>query len=481
MSISLSFGIFSIGFGVTTMDEIKSSKTVVTPLAETKPTIHSLVRSAELEMEKTKTEASKKCHQISEDAAKEWQQEQARILKIRTDAQQAARKEEAAVKKQAKERYIQQVLSLVTNAIVDLKEEQFQKEQGELLASSAAVASTESSSSSSSVGASSASTTTTSSGSRSTYSNNHSSNSLNKEDPQVKALIRVATDKLCYYDDSYDLSVTQVSQRLLEYVATEIVARQLRAQQAAFERSKALEQELASLRVQYLDESNRPPPPYNPEYHNDLEHDTPKVYLAPFLQRQAIIKERFAKAYRHPTLDKKLTSRRVVQEARCLNRCQKALIDTPTVYMVDIENSLIYMEFIEGISVREFLVTDEGQTAESQKRVAQEIGTALGKMHNIDVVHGDLTTSNLMMRGVRDSYESVVLIDFGLSYVSNLIEDKAVDLYVLERAFTSTHPNTEVMFAQILEAYGESGKASKLILKKLEDVRMRGRKRSMLG
>ncbi|KAF9947520.1 TP53 regulating kinase [Mortierella alpina] len=203
-----------------------------------------------------------------------------------------------------------------------------------------------------------------------------------------------------------------------------------------------------------------------------------KVYLAPFCQRQTIIKERFAKEYRHPTLDKKLTSRRVIQEARCLNRCQKALIDTPTVYMVDVDNSLIYMEYIEGSSVRDYLVTAQGQTAEAQTQLASLIGKALGLMHNIDVIHGDLTTSNLLMR---EETGAVVLIDFGLSYVSQLIEDKAVDLYVLERAFSSTHPNTEVMFDQILEAYGQSSKASKQILKKLEDVRMRGRKRSMLG
>ncbi|KAF9148731.1 TP53 regulating kinase [Mortierella sp. AD010] len=136
------------------------------------------------------------------------------------------------------------------------------------------------------------------------------------------------------------------------------------------------------------------------------------------------------------------------------------------------------MEHIEGTSVRDYLVTVEGQTAEAQQKVAIGIGRALGLMHNIDVIHGDLTTSNLLMR--KES-GSLVLIDFGLSYVSQLVEDKAVDLYVLERAFSSTHPNTEVMFAQILDSYGESSKASKQILKKLEDVRLRGRKRSMLG
>ncbi|KAF8979094.1 TP53 regulating kinase [Entomortierella lignicola] len=146
--------------------------------------------------------------------------------------------------------------------------------------------------------------------------------------------------------------------------------------------------------------------------------------------------------------------------------------------MVDVDKSLIYMEYIEGTSVRDYLVTDEGQTTEAQTKVAVGIGKALGLMHNIDVVHGDLTTSNLLLR---QESGSVVLIDFGLSYVSQLVEDKAVDLYVLERAFSSTHPNTEVMFAQILEAYGQSSKAAKHILKKLEDVRLRGRKRSMLG
>ena len=32
-----------------------------------------------------------------------------------------------------------------------------------------------------------------------------------------------------------------------------------------------------------------------------------------------------------------------------------------------------------------------------------------------------------------------VLIDFGLSFNSTIPEDKGVDLYVLERAFTSAH------------------------------------------
>ena len=152
------------------------------------------------------------------------------------------------------------------------------------------------------------------------------------------------------------------------------------------------------------------------------------------------------------------------------------------------------------------------------------IGTEIAKMHLADIIHGDLTTSNMMLRhpssltarcpGKLVRYSSIyvsplisvsrthqVLIDFGLSYVSSLVEDKAVDLYVLERAFSSTHPDSEPMFASVLAAYEtRMGKDWSAIGKRLDDgkygvvlstiacsrvsfiqVRLRGRKRSMVG
>jgi TP53 regulating kinase-like protein len=69
----------------------------------------------------------------------------------------------------------------------------------------------------------------------------------------------------------------------------------------------------------------------------------------------------------------------------------------------------------------------------------QEIGGIIAKLHDINLIHGDLTTSNILMR----PDGRLVAIDFGLSHVSTMIEDKAVDLYVLERAFLSTHPSSE--------------------------------------
>jgi len=119
-----------------------------------------------------------------------------------------------------------------------------------------------------------------------------------------------------------------------------------------------------------------------------------------------------------------------------------------------------------------------------------KMGEAVGRMHAAGIIHGDLTTSNLMLRpaatmestsGDKILAGEIVLIDFGLASQSSADEDRAVDLYVLERAFGSTHPRAEVLFKELLVAYGKSYKGGSVVIKKLEDVRMRGRKRSMLG
>ncbi|KAK9767784.1 serine/threonine-protein kinase bud32 [Basidiobolus ranarum] len=203
-----------------------------------------------------------------------------------------------------------------------------------------------------------------------------------------------------------------------------------------------------------------------------------RIFELPFLGKSAIAKQRFHKTYRHPVLDKKLTSRRVIQEARCLLKCRKFGIDTPVVYFVDVENSTIFMEKIEGMTVKEALIAIGSDDSEQVLQYARLIGKALAMMHGCDVIHGDLTTSNLFLR---ESVDTLVIIDFGLSYISQLPEDKAVDLYVLERAFLSTHPKSEKMFEEILVEYRKASKGAQVILNKLEEVRLRGRKRSMLG
>lgn len=171
----------------------------------------------------------------------------------------------------------------------------------------------------------------------------------------------------------------------------------------------------------------------------------------------------------------------------------------------------LMMEWVEGLVMRVVFEAWEGwmkkndgvieaaRVEEEEKRVGdlmRRIGRAVGGLHKAGVNHGDLTTSNLMLRPTsteseaqsqvdEDGYPSmggeVVIIDFGLASQSVHPEDRAVDLYVLERAFASTHPRTEPFFEEVLVGYAESYKGSGATLKRLEEVRLRGRKRTMIG
>ncbi|KAK9811170.1 hypothetical protein WJX73_007976 [Symbiochloris irregularis] len=201
-----------------------------------------------------------------------------------------------------------------------------------------------------------------------------------------------------------------------------------------------------------------------------------RVWSGEFLGRPVILKQRFKKKYRHPVLDKHLNHSRLKQEVRSLLKARKLGIPTPVLYDVELEASTIYMERIAGCSVKELL--KKGMSPADRHSLGRKIGQLLATMHDGSLVHGDLTTSNML---VRSDSQDLVMIDFGLSSISGLAEDKAVDLYVLERAFNSAHATSVDMYDAVLEAYKQHSRQWCPTLNKLADVRMRGRKRVMVG
>ncbi|KAJ2386627.1 serine/threonine-protein kinase bud32 [Coemansia sp. RSA 2559] len=199
-----------------------------------------------------------------------------------------------------------------------------------------------------------------------------------------------------------------------------------------------------------------------------------RVYKSTIDGKQVVAKQRFSKTYRHPELDKKLTRGRLNQEARSLKRCREHGILVPEVIRQDRDSATLYMQYIDGPTLKDWILNNSSQ--DSGKGHMLVVGKILHTMHSHSIIHGDLTTSNMII----DKNGEVVLIDFGLSQISASVEDKAVDLYVLERAFISTHPNSAQLFALVLDAYDSSDEA-KAVLRRLEDVRQRGRKRDMTG
>jgi TP53 regulating kinase-like protein len=207
-----------------------------------------------------------------------------------------------------------------------------------------------------------------------------------------------------------------------------------------------------------------------------------------------ICKERFSKAYRHPDLDARLTKSRCRSEARVLEKCtNKSEIRVP--HVVRVEAPLLYLEYMEGPTVKAHLNSPPSENGDVKnigfEKMAHSMGTVIGRLHNLGVIHGDLTTSNIMLlNGTDDApkeYE-LVLIDFGLSKSTTSVEEQAVDLYVMERALLSTHPDLpENFFDKLLEAYSSTAiqasgkKNSQTTLQRLEQVRLRGRKRECFG
>lgn len=116
-------------------------------------------------------------------------------------------------------------------------------------------------------------------------------------------------------------------------------------------------------------------------------------------------------------------------------RARRMGLRTPVVYLVEHEAHTIYMEHIAGSSVKALLRAGELSPGELSGVMAK-VGRALAVLHDGGLVHGDLTTSNMMLEA---GTGELVLIDYGLAANTVIPEDKAVDLYVLERAFSSAH------------------------------------------
>lgn len=184
------------------------------------------------------------------------------------------------------------------------------------------------------------------------------------------------------------------------------------------------------------------------------------------LQDNLIIKKRTPKSYRLPILDKKIRRFRTKREIKVLGKLEALGICVPRVFTQPSDTEFV-MEFIDGKRLRDVLLEDP-----SQQQFFSIVGKWLAIMHEEGIIHGDLTTSNVLI----SSNGLPVLIDCGLSFFSSKIEDKAVDIHLLFQAIQSTHYNYEQEFqASFLEAYCAHSPHAQEVLGRLTVVGQRGK------
>ena len=195
------------------------------------------------------------------------------------------------------------------------------------------------------------------------------------------------------------------------------------------------------------------------------------LYLAEWHGKNAVIKTRLPKMYRHEKLDKIIRTYRTVHEPQLMHESKKAGVSTPIIYLVDVENATIVMEYIEGNQVKKMLTT---LSANKRNGVCIRIGELVARLHKNCIIHGDLTTSNMIQK--EDG--RIFLVDFGIGEKNSELEARGVDLHLLKRALQSTHYRfAEECFKAVVKGYssvlGEN--EAKDVLNKIRDLERRGR------
>jgi TP53 regulating kinase and related kinases len=195
------------------------------------------------------------------------------------------------------------------------------------------------------------------------------------------------------------------------------------------------------------------------------------LYLTDWHGRKAIIKTRIPKRYRPKALDEQIRNYRTIHEPQLMHEAKAAGVPTPLVYMVNVAESTIIMEYIEGEQVKQ-LLTHVDKAARHD--ICVKIGENIANLHHHGLIHGDLTTSNM----IQSPNGKIVFIDFGLGEKNTETEAQGVDLHLLKRALQSTHFGYwEECFRDVLCGYtsvvGVIG--AEKVYEKTKEIERRGR------
>lgn len=195
-----------------------------------------------------------------------------------------------------------------------------------------------------------------------------------------------------------------------------------------------------------------------------------EIRLSTYMGFKVVQKRRVNKSYRIKQIDDRLISFRTKEEAKLMTEARQHGVSIPIIYDVDLHDGVITMEYLEGNRVKDIL---NGLGEEERTKLCNKIGQSIATLHNHDIIHGDITTSNMILLN-----DSVHFIDFGLGEKSSEIETKGVDLHVLMEAIESTHSQYSDCFEAILDGYKkELSDDAKPVINKIEEIVKRGRYR----
>jgi len=184
-----------------------------------------------------------------------------------------------------------------------------------------------------------------------------------------------------------------------------------------------------------------------------------KIYLS----GDSILKHRVKKSYRLPIIDQKLRKSRTRSEAKLISTASRLGVPVPRVLDMDDTKMTLKIEYLDGIKLRDWLIEDN---QDETKKTLKSVGKLVKKMHSGGIIHGDLTTSNMILKN-----SEVYFIDFGLGKFTDKIEDYAVDIHLLKECLKSKH---HLQWVFLWKSFKE-GYKDKNVFHQLELVESRAR------
>lgn len=173
-----------------------------------------------------------------------------------------------------------------------------------------------------------------------------------------------------------------------------------------------------------------------------------------------VIKKRLPKRYRIRQLDEIIRKERTRTEAKIMVDVRKVGVPTPII--LDITDDMIKMERIDGYILKEMIT----------ETLIETVGEHVGRMHKRGVIHGDLTTANMIYS---PSEEIVYLIDFGLARYDEEVEGRGVDIHVLFQMLYSTYDDYDRLKYSFIKGYIRVFDKAKDVLDRVKEIEYRGR------
>jgi Kae1-associated kinase Bud32 len=194
-----------------------------------------------------------------------------------------------------------------------------------------------------------------------------------------------------------------------------------------------------------------------------------ELYRGEWLGFDAIFKRRVRKAYRNADLDRLIRSTRTSLEAKLLSGAKRIGVPTPVIYSVDLHKTEIVMSYIDGTTLKK-LLPDMGDAEINV--IFSVVGDCVAKLHRGGIVHGDLTTSNILVINGK-----IFFIDFGLGEYTESLEARGVDIHLMRRALESSHyQSSRLAYQSFAEAYSKTlGDGAEEVLRRVGEIRRRGR------